>query len=128
MTISVLRPKAPTYHFRSSRPVPLLLRRRARVSSRPWIVTRRERRAQAVRRSRDPHVDPVVVERRPPPDIGQRLRRRLIRVRAVGGELAPPDRRGADDALADAVADDGLGGEGAAVVVDGDALAGGDAA
>ena len=61
-------------------------------------------------------VDQVVVKRRPAPDVGERLRRRLIRVRAVRGQAAPPDGWGGDDAGADTVGDDGIGGEGAAVV------------
>ena len=57
------------------------------------------------------------------PEVGLALRRRLIRVRPIGGELPPPDRRRPDDAFANRFFDPRNGGEGTAIILDHDARA-----
>src|SRR5437868_9818560 len=59
----------------------------------------------------------VVVEHRAVPHVGFALRCRMVRVRAVSGELAPPDRRRPGHTLADRLLDARDGGEGATIVV-----------
>src|SRR5689334_4451817 len=69
--------------------------------------------AASVRQS---DLDQVVIEHGAASHVRLALRRRLIRVGAVGGELAPPDRRRPDDARSDRRVDARHRGECAAIV------------
>src|SRR3954465_11595365 len=55
----------------------------------------------------------VVVEHGAVPHVGFPLRCRMVRVRAIGGELAPPDRRRPGHTFANRLLDARDGGEGA---------------
>src|SRR5688500_5937065 len=61
-------------------------------------------------------LDEVVVQYRPGAHVGLALRRRGIRVRSIGGELAPPDGRCPNDTFAQLLADACDGGELSSVV------------
>src|SRR4051812_49321135 len=80
------------------------------------------------RSSNEPDLHSIIVERGAGTDVGDGLRRRLVRVRAVVSQLAPPYRWRRYDPTSHPIGDHRFRTERAAVIEDADAIAGRDTA
>ena len=95
----VLKPENKAYPVDPSRRHARDLRRDGRARAQALDAAARGPQRRAL------DLDQAIVERRRAAEVGQRLARHRVRVRAVGRELLPPDRRRDDDAGPRAIAD-----------------------